>query len=221
MTHRSLASPEEFSLLPKSRTVFIWFVLLAYAMVWDAPVRPWLRPTERWVEDQSIFFRTSKSIGEIWVILVVMIGLSLFHAWRWRAAAMVLVAVLGAQVLTHLLKWVSGRTRPGVLDRGPFEWDWFRGGLTGVLDQTNLALPSGHAGTIVAVAAVLYWLIPRGLPIWATLAALCCIERVASFSHWPSDVVAGAMVGILSARFAFWFGFRLTRQTAAGERSLA
>ncbi|HMO12677.1 MAG TPA: phosphatase PAP2 family protein [Pirellulaceae bacterium] len=59
------------------------------------------------------------------------------------------------------------------------------------------SFPSSHAATAFAFAAVMVWLIPRSGWYFYTLAALAGIQRVAYLGHWTSDVVVGAVIGLL------------------------
>lgn len=70
------------------------------------------------------------------------------------------------------------------------------------------SFPSGH--TVTAFAFVVAWLTLlgwRALPIVA-LAALAGFSRIAVGAHWPVDVLAGALIGLLGG----WLGLRLSRR---------
>ena len=43
---------------------------------------------------------------------------------------------------------------------------------------------------------------PRLWPLWWTLAVIVAVERVAENAHYPSDVVAGAALGVAVALIA-------------------
>ena len=72
---------------------------------------------------------------------------------------------------------------------------------------TAHSFPSGHTVSafsfVVAWLALLGW---RALPIVA-IAALAGFSRVAVGAHWPVDVLAGALIGLIGG----WLGLRLTR----------
>lgn len=51
------------------------------------------------------------------------------------------------------------------------------------------SMPSGHAATTAALAAA------TGSPLLAGVAVLSGVSRVVNGQHWPSDVVAGWIVG--------------------------
>lgn len=105
-------------------------------------------------------------------------------------------AVVMASVAAQSLKLVTGRTRPR--DDPDLSGDDFAP-LSG-----DDGFPSGHTAAAFAFATSLGDAIQRP---WArvglyALATGTAWARVAQEAHWLSDVVAGAAVGILSAKFA-------------------
>lgn len=74
---------------------------------------------------------------------------------------------------------------------------------------TAHSFPSGHSVSafsfIVAWLALLGWW--RALPI-VIIAALAAFSRIAVGAHWPVDVLAGALIGLVGG----WVGLRLTRK---------
>lgn len=111
------------------------------------------------------------------------------------------LAVTG--VATIALKTTIGRTRPG-FGREQDEFDSFNG------SSSYRSLPSGHTSTAFAVATVLTLeLGDRGpwIPYVAyPIATWVGVSRVMDERHWPTDILAGAALGILSAQV--WHGVR-------------
>lgn len=60
------------------------------------------------------------------------------------------------------------------------------------------SFPSGHAATAFSFAVALSWAFPRGRVLFFCLAGLAGLQRIVSNSHWPSDVLVGAAVGLLA-----------------------
>jgi membrane-associated phospholipid phosphatase len=70
-------------------------------------------------------------------------------------------------------------------------------------------LPSGHATNVFAalVAVGLVW--PRSRPIMLVYALIIAASRVIVLAHHPSDVIAGALVGLVGALLVRdWFAAR-------------
>ena len=60
-------------------------------------------------------------------------------------------------------------------------------------------MPSGHATTAFAVLAAFGSLWPRARTILLTYALLIAASRIVVTAHYPTDVAAGALVGIVGA----------------------
>lgn len=93
------------------------------------------------------------------------------------------------------------------------------------LPNEDLAsFPSGHALFLFAFATTLAFYSPR-LGKWFFLAALIIgIARVFVGVHWPSDILAGALIGVAGAAFIHWlaksFHFRTTSNQSASHRPI-
>jgi membrane-associated phospholipid phosphatase len=103
-------------------------------------------------------------------------------------------AVAIAGLLTDLIKWVVGRSRPmvfladGVLAVHPFSFGY-----------AHASFPSGHATTVAAATVVIALIARRWAVPVALLAAIIAVSRVAVGAHYPSDVVAGLFIGATCA----------------------
>ncbi len=62
-----------------------------------------------------------------------------------------------------------------------------------------MSFPSGHSAVAAGLAAALAWRYPRGIPLFAFLAAATALQRVLTSAHYPSDVAFGAAVGLIGA----------------------
>jgi undecaprenyl-diphosphatase len=62
---------------------------------------------------------------------------------------------------------------------------------------TGYSFPSGHAATAVAGALSGARIVPAAAPVLWGLATVMAVSRVYVGVHYPSDVVAGALLGVL------------------------
>ena len=100
-------------------------------------------------------------------------------------------------LLSQVLKRAIGRARPRFFDDyGPFHFV-FPG-----FPSTFASFPSGHTITAFACAAAVGWFAPRLRFALFLAATLVGVSRVAVGAHYASDVVAGAVIGWLSAAAA-------------------
>jgi undecaprenyl-diphosphatase len=100
-----------------------------------------------------------------------------------------------AALLVNGLKHLIGRPRPKFVHSG--EWQFTPTWVSG-LDS----FPSGHAAASFAVATVLTKRFPAFGPIFIGVAAFVAFSRVLRGSHFPTDVVGGAVLGVLSGSIA-------------------
>ncbi|HXX07137.1 MAG TPA: phosphatase PAP2 family protein [Pseudolabrys sp.] len=118
---------------------------------------------------------------------------------RVLAAVMVRIGFLFAAIavpslFVTIVKRLIGRARPlvgGSLD--PFLYDPF----TWRVEYASM--PSGHATTAFAALVAFGTLWPRTRTIFLVYALLIAISRVMVTAHYPTDVLAGALVGIAGA----------------------
>ncbi|MGC5039135.1 phosphatase PAP2 family protein [Streptomyces sp. DT190] len=120
------------------------------------------------------------------------VAMAWLGGWRGRrAAAAGMGALVVAQVVSNgLCKQLADRPRP------PAEWIPH----DEVADRPDSSsFPSGHTAAAVAFTSAV-------APIWPAAGALCAVpaaavavERVQSGAHYPTDVAAGAVVGLAGA----------------------
>jgi membrane-associated phospholipid phosphatase len=103
-------------------------------------------------------------------------------------------------IFITLLKWITGRHRPiDLFNHGYSGFDYFGVGYA------LTSFPSGHAQTAFTLATALTILFPRwGIPLFV-FAGTVSVSRIILTSHYLSDVIAGAGVGILCTMAVKYF----------------
>lgn len=100
----------------------------------------------------------------------------------------ILATILSRGILTPLIRFFVERQRPFILMDAE--------SLIGYVGER--AFPSGHMAFIVPLMIVL-WYVNKRVGTWGLIGAfLIGIARIGAGVHWPSDVVGGFLVGVVS-----------------------
>jgi membrane-associated phospholipid phosphatase len=130
--------------------------------------------------------------GETLVLISLAIGgMGLWmQSDRWKFAGLYSLLAHGiAALITQLIKHTLSRPRPRLMDTT--EWE-IRPTLESGLDS----FPSGHTSGSFSMAMVLAYYFPKARVLWFGLASFNAMCRVIKGSHFPTDVVAGLLIGI-------------------------
>ena len=170
--------------------------LSVWARSWPAPVLGALESVTRYGESDWILVPAA-ALYLLTALVTWFVRWKLMRTLLWQFAALYAFIFAGVGLpglFATLLKRLIGRGRPdhfdayGVWSSSP---NW--------LDWTFQSFPSGHATTSFALAAVLGFVSPRWFYPTLGFAAVVAVSRVAVGAHYPSDVLAGAIVGLLGA----------------------
>ena len=140
-----------------------------------------------WPIPLAIAITTVGSVSVRLPLAAFVAGLMLWRGDR-EGGAIVVITTIGALIVTALLKIAASRARPDLLPQ--------------VVLETSFSFPSGHSTSAAAVFGILGWAAVRygaSKPIvWvlvAVLVGLIGLSRIALAVHWPSDVLAGWLLG--------------------------
>ena len=115
---------------------------------------------------------------------------------RWLAAVLLVLAVGAADLVSvRVVKPVIERPRPCrslASVRAPLGCG------------SGKSFPSAHASDTAAAVAVVTWAAPPVAPLAIALAVLVGISRVYLGAHYPSDVVAGWVLGAAIGALLIW-----------------
>ncbi len=184
----------------RENKILIWcsVIFVTLLLYFDKPVAIWVRTLHdrksavfvRYF-DIPLYFLTHGSTLIIIACLFFVAGR--FYGRRFiktgkALSASFLVSGISAQVLKHLF----GRARPRLTDDLIFVGPSLRGGYD--------SFPSGHTTVAFCFAYTLSQYFPKYRSIFYFLAIIIGISRIESTSHFSSDVVAGAAVGLILGR---------------------
>ncbi|MCD6129545.1 MAG: phosphatase PAP2 family protein [Deltaproteobacteria bacterium] len=141
--------------------------------------------------DEFFLFITNK-YNLVFIVIPLIIALLLkFKRYAfWIILAMVIAAIVSNTLCSYVLKPFFGRVRPCMLNIPDFH---------PLLHIGSYSFPSNHAANIFTFATVLYSFWKRSAYFFYPLAFLVSIGRVYEGVHFPADVLAGAIFGIIIA----------------------
>lgn len=182
-----------FIVLP---TIFV--ATLSAHETFDAPILSFFADLRS--ENLDIFFSFITNFGGHWLMLAsAFLAIWLLTKKHYLYAGVLLIGGLNAYLLKIVLKLIYQRERPQIFES--------------LLFEESFSYPSGHAFASTLFWGFLAWIITRHLnskliKILITLLAILIIllvgvSRVYLSVHWPSDVVAGWILG------AWWLYFIL------------
>lgn len=186
------------------------FLLLETTLIFfiDRPLSEYLRNLDNTHPDFINFFRAYTDIGKSkWWLIMSAAGAAvcalLTHSYSLPKKLRVPASFVGQKffyffiyvamtgIVTDIIKPIIGRARPVLLEREniyDFHPFMFHAQWNG--------MPSGHATTAFTIATVLALYFPKGQVLWFFCAAAIAISRVMVNAHYPSDILAGAAIGM-------------------------
>jgi membrane-associated phospholipid phosphatase len=102
------------------------------------------------------------------------------------------IGLLSSGIVVQVMKHLIGRARPRVTSDPIFIGPSFKSGYD--------SFPSGHTALVFCLAYVLSRHFPKYRVVFYMFASLVALDRVEDFAHFPSDILAGAMIGLIVAK---------------------
>ena len=144
------------------------------------------------LDNLMIFITSLGNGGMIWIVATIVL---LIPKKTRKAGIMSAVALLGSLIINNnIVKNIVQRPRPFVT---------FTDLQIIIPIPSEFSFPSGHTSSSFAAAAVFYRHLPKklGLPS-VILAGLIGFSRLYVGVHYPTDVIAGVLMGILLSYLA-------------------
>lgn len=162
---------------------------------WDISIINWIQENCRCAFLDG-FMSAITYIGGMKGLVCIMLAVVLLFWKKTRKTGIMIGAalLLGVIIGNGILKNVFARTRPYELE----------GALVTVKDlltgpESDKSFPSGHSLAVFETATVLmYYKRSWGIPA-LVIAILVAISRLYLYVHFPTDVIAGAVCGIIFA----------------------
>ena len=101
---------------------------------------------------------------------------------------MITAAILSRGIITETIRFFWHRARP-------FAEQNF---VPLIPHADSASFPSGHATFFFAIGTVLYMYNKKAGIVFLAGSALIVMARILAGLHWPSDIIAGAFIGIAS-----------------------
>ncbi len=197
-------------------TVGIGIAIIVLMVALDASEIGWMPPRgTAWLWPVRILTDFGKSAYVLWTLAAILLIIALLFPSARGTARPVLTgfgvrllfiffAVLLPVLTGEILKDMVGRGRPFVGGQAnAFNFSHFSG------SEAFASFPSGHATTAFALAFAVSALWPQLRTAMLLYALVIGASRLVLLAHHPSDVVAGALLGVIGAMLVrYWFAAR-------------
>jgi undecaprenyl-diphosphatase len=192
----------------------IAIIVLMYAL--DATEIGWMPPRGTgWLWPVRILTDFGKSAYVLWSLAAILFAIAfLFPRARGTARSLLIgfgtrmlfifLAALLPALTGEVIKDIVGRGRPFVGGQAnAFNFSHFAG------SEAYASFPSGHATTAFALAFAVTAVWPHLRAVMLIYAVMIAASRLVLLAHHPSDVVAGALLGVIGAMLVrYWFAAR-------------
>ena len=192
-------------------------LMIASMFLFDTKAIEWARLEPLWLHDLADeitnYGRSSTFLYPFGIVLIVLAAVfspSLTTLSRGVLAALAVrfgflfVAIGLPSLFATIVKRLIGRARPYVGSHDdPFAYMPF------IWKPEYASMPSGHATTAAAAAVAIGLLVPRLRAVMLIYMLVIMASRILIFVHHPSDVLGGAVVGVVGALMVRrWFAAR-------------
>ena len=138
-----------------------------------------------WLDKLAIFF--AKYFGWILILSLILFLLKNFKKNLKPVLKIVLAALFSRFVIAELIRFFWYRPRPFLI----FETNLL------ITHPATASFPSGHAAFFFALATGVYFLNKKAGIFFFFSGILIGLSRIFCGLHWPSDILAGALLGII------------------------
>jgi membrane-associated phospholipid phosphatase len=204
-------------------TTYVIALLLSAAAILMLPYDSWLASPETvkaFPGDLGRMVHLSELFAHGFGVIVVAAAIFLLAPTFRYTIPRIAICAFWPGMVVHFIKFQVSRIRPifyfDADSRAHFPSDLSTTWLGWMRDSqlnTNYIMqsfPSAHTATVWGLAIGMTWAFPRGRWLFYSIALLASLQRIFSWAHWPSDVLAGAAI-------AFCFGGAITQDWGLGR----
>lgn len=142
-----------------------------------------------WLDYSAIFFA---KYFEYFLLFsfIILVWLNLYDRGKLTALKALISVVVSRFVFTEIIRFIWFRPRPFVAES-----------FVPLINQNpaEASFPSGHASFYFALSTIIYFYNKKAGTLFFIASFLVAISRVYVGVHWPSDILAGVILGILTA----------------------
>jgi membrane-associated phospholipid phosphatase len=179
--------------------IYIACLLPVFIFYLDKIIVRWMKYSYKYMEIHRLFKYIDPYIdivGNGLTLILFAFILFLFgkyvNARFYPLGRLLLAALLTAGLLVQTLKHLIGRARPRLTHDSVFIGPSFQSSYD--------SFPSGHTVMVFCLAYILSKHFPKYKVIFYLFAATVGFDRIGDISHFPSDVLAGMVIGLLVAK---------------------
>lgn len=132
------------------------------------------------------------NLGAVWIVMA--IALLLDKSYRMVGSMVLITLIISTIIGEVMVKHLVRRSRPCIAKND------IRLLIT---KPTSYSFPSGHTLSSFAVAGVLSTYFTEYRLIFIGIALLIALSRMYLYVHYPTDVIAGIILGLLCSKLVF------------------
>lgn len=142
----------------------------------------------RWEWFDTLAIAIAKYLGYVLVFCLLLFLIANFRKYLKMVIQAIIASVLARFAVVTFIRWLLPRPRP-----------FINNSVNLLFENNGSSFPSGHAAFFFALSFIVYLYNKKIGALFFLATILICLARVFAGIHWPSDILAGAIIGLLTA----------------------